>query len=137
MELNFTLNDINTAAEKFLKSIDDHKVIALRGEMGAGKTTFIHAVCVLLGVRTNISSPTFSIINEYSLPGKQGIYHIDLYRLKNEQEAIEAGVEDCLSSGSICFIEWPGIAPGLFGSETLHCELHRISDNERKLEINL
>jgi len=137
MDLIFSLQTIDEAAKKFLVAINDGKVIAFRGEIGAGKTTFIHAVCRILGVRNNITSPTFSIINEYRLADDRIIYHMDLFRLKSEFEAIEAGVEDCLLSGEICLVEWPDIAPGIFPVNTLYCTFLPISDYRRKLQINL
>lgn len=137
MNLMFTLETIEAAAKKFLTLINGKKVIVFHGEMGAGKTTFIHSICRILKVQNNMSSPTFSIINEYLLPEGHIIYHMDLYRLNDEYEAIEAGVEDCISSGKLCFIEWPEKAPALFPEETLHCYFYPLTDNERKLRINL
>ena len=135
MDVSFSLNKINEAAGKFLKAIAGKNIIALHGEMGAGKTTFVHAVCNMLGVKNSVSSPTFSIINEYKSAEGKTIYHIDLYRLKNEQEAINAGVEDCLNSGNICMVEWPEIAPALFPDDTVHCYISITGDSERKLVI--
>ena len=137
MELNYTLDEIAEAAKAFIAATPGFTVFAMRGEMGAGKTTFIHAVCEALGVMENISSPTFSIINQYSTLQGQTIYHIDLYRLKNDQEAIHAGVEDCLYSGNTCFVEWPDIAPGIFPDNTLSVSITAIDMNTRKLKINL
>ncbi len=137
MELNFTLEKIAEAAEKFVTATGNYKVFALQGEMGAGKTTFVHALCEAAGVKENISSPTFSIINQYTTGQGQLIYHIDLYRLKNEEEAIQAGVEDCLYSGNTCFVEWPDKALGIFPDNTLHVSITAIDRNTRKLKINL
>ena len=137
MELNFTLDKIAEAAEKFATATGNYKVFALHGEMGAGKTTFVHALCEAAGVKENISSPTFSIINQYTTVQGQLIYHIDLYRLKDEEEAIQAGVEDCLYSGNTCFVEWPDKAPGIFPDNTLHIHITAIDGNTRKLKINL
>ena len=137
MELNFTLDKIAEAAEKFVTATGNYKVFALQGEMGAGKTTFVHALCEAAGVKENISSPTFSIINQYTTGQGQLIYHIDLYRLKNEEEAIQAGVEDCLYSGNTCFVEWPDKALGIFPDNTLHVSITAIDRNTRKLKINL
>ena len=119
VEFNYKLNDIREAATRFWQTISDRKVIAFHGNMGAGKTTFIHALCEEKGVKDVIGSPTFSIINEYYFPSGK-IFHIDLYRLKDEEEAIRAGVEDCLYSDHICFVEWPEKAPGLFPSDAIH-----------------
>ena len=137
MEFLFSIDTIDDVARAFIGKTSGYKVIALHGEMGAGKTTFVTRVATLLGSSNTPSSPTFSIINEYELPGENKIFHIDLYRLKNEQEAIEAGVEDCFFSGFLCIVEWPKIAPGILPDHTLHCYLHRVSEYERKLQINL
>ena len=102
-----TLSEIEIAVDVFLKSIENHKVIAFYGKMGAGKTTFIKAICLKLGVVDNISSPTFSIINEYKTSESETIYHFDFYRIKNISEAFDLGYEDYFYSNSFCFIEWP------------------------------
>jgi tRNA threonylcarbamoyladenosine biosynthesis protein TsaE len=137
MDVNFSLENINEAAKTFLEAIGEKKVIALHGQMGAGKTTFVHAICDMLGVTASVSSPTFSIINEYISAKGEIIYHLDLYRLKDEQEAINAGVEDCFYSGNLCLVEWPEITPSLFPDDTVHCYLSVSGNNERQLEIKL
>jgi tRNA threonylcarbamoyladenosine biosynthesis protein TsaE len=137
MELNFTLDEIAETARKFIHSIVDYKVFAVNGEMGAGKTTFVHAVCEAMGVTDVIASPTFSIINPYSTVKGEVIYHMDLYRLKDEEEAVQAGVEDCLYSGNYCFVEWPQKAPGIFPDSTIQVTITVIDVNTRKLKINL
>ena len=135
MDVLFTLLQIKNAAATFLKEVENYSVVALHGEMGAGKTTFVHAVCDELGVEQTVSSPTFSIINEYTTPADKTIYHLDLYRLKSVQEAIDAGVEDCFYSGNLCLVEWPEIAPSLFPPDTIHCYLKVTGNNERQLVI--
>jgi tRNA threonylcarbamoyladenosine biosynthesis protein TsaE len=135
MDVNFSLENINEAAKTFLAAMGQKKVIALHGQMGAGKTTFVHAICDSLGVNAAVSSPTFSIINEYKSANGEIIYHLDLYRLKDEQEAINAGVEDCLYSGNLCLVEWPEITPELFPEDTVHCYLSVSGERERKLVI--
>jgi tRNA threonylcarbamoyladenosine biosynthesis protein TsaE len=105
--------------------------------MGAGKTTFITALCHALGVTNAVSSPTFSIINEYRSADGERIYHMDLYRLKDETEAMNAGVEDAIYSGDLCLVEWPEKAPGIFPPDTVHCYLQSVAGNQRKLQINL
>ena len=137
MELNFTLDKIQEAAKKFIDATAGYSVFAIQGEMGAGKTTFVHAVCEAAGVKDNIASPTFSIINHYSTLKGQIIYHIDLYRLKDAEEAIQAGVEDCLYSGDWCFVEWPQKAPGIFPDNAVQVSITVIDMNTRKLKINL
>ena len=136
MDVLFTLPQINKAAATFLREVKNHNVVALHGQMGAGKTTFIHAVCDELGVQNAVGSPTFSIINEYTTGTGKIIYHLDLYRLKSVQEAIDAGVEDCFYSGNLCLVEWPEIAPTLFPTNTVHCYLKVTSNNERNLVID-
>jgi tRNA threonylcarbamoyladenosine biosynthesis protein TsaE len=135
MDVNFSLDNINEAAKTFLTAIGEKKVIALHGQMGAGKTTFVHAICDILKVTDTVSSPTFSIINEYNSAEGKVIYHLDLYRLKDEQEAINAGVEDCFYSRNLCLVEWPEKTPSLFPDDTVHCYLSVSGEKERKLVI--
>ena len=137
MELYFTLQTIAETAAQFITLAANNKVIALHGEMGAGKTTFVDALCLVLGVNDQVSSPTYTIINQYQTANKEIIYHLDLYRLQNEEEAIQAGAEDCLYTGSWCFVEWPENAPGIFPDNTLHITLSTVEINRRKLLINL
>ena len=132
MERRFSLTEIDAVARDFWESFPDKKIFAFQGEMGAGKTSFIRALCTVKGVRETPGSPTFSIINEYSYSGGI-IFHLDLYRLKDEDEAIRAGVEDCLYSGDICLIEWPDRAPGIFPPSTLTVSLTPVNENSRLL----
>jgi tRNA threonylcarbamoyladenosine biosynthesis protein TsaE len=134
MELRFHLQEIEAAARSFWQQFPLRAVFAFHGDMGAGKTTFIHALCSVKGVTDTVGSPTFSIINEYRYEeGK--IYHIDLYRLKDEEEAIRAGVEDVLYSGDICLVEWPDRAPGIFPPETIQIRLEVIDPDTRKITV--
>jgi tRNA threonylcarbamoyladenosine biosynthesis protein TsaE len=135
MEVIFKLENIQEAANQFLAAAGSAKVFAFHGEMGAGKTTFIHALCEAMGVQGNISSPTFSIINQYASNNGNTIYHMDLYRLKDENEAVNAGVEDCLYSGNICMVEWPGKAPGIFPDDSLHITISVVDADTRKLIV--
>jgi len=137
MDIIFKLGEIDNVAGTFLINTTGYKVIALHGEMGAGKTTFVHAICNALGVKDTIGSPTFSIINQYQTGAAEVIYHIDLYRLKDEEEATQTGVEDCLYSGNYCFVEWPDRASGIFPDNTLHVSLIAVNNDTRKLIINL
>ncbi len=132
MEICFQLQDILPAAEKFWRQWPLQKVFAFHGGMGAGKTTFIHALCSIKGVTDTVGSPTFSIINEYGYPGGN-IFHIDLYRLKDEEEALRAGVEDVLYSGDLCLVEWPDRAPGIFPPETVELRIEAIDPVTRKI----
>ncbi|MFZ1784494.1 MAG: tRNA (adenosine(37)-N6)-threonylcarbamoyltransferase complex ATPase subunit type 1 TsaE [Ferruginibacter sp.] len=137
MEVNFTLKQIDETAAAFLAEAAGYKVFAFHGDMGAGKTTFVHALCDALGVTDTISSPTFSIINEYKTEDGEPVYHMDLYRVKDENEAVNAGVEEYLYSGHICFVEWPDKAPALFPEDTLHITIISVDDITRKLKFNL
>jgi tRNA threonylcarbamoyladenosine biosynthesis protein TsaE len=137
MDLNFTLENIDAAATQLLAAAGSDRVFAFHGEMGAGKTTFINALCKALRVKDSISSPTFSIINQYATTDGKTVYHMDLYRLKSEQEAINAGVEDCLFSGNTCFVEWPEKAPGIFPDDTLQVHIISAGTDMRKLSLKL
>lgn len=134
MEVYFSLQEIHDVAKTFITATKSYNVFAMHGDMGAGKTTFVHALCEQLGVKDAISSPTFSIINQYKAAGETIVYHIDLYRLNNEEEAVQAGIEDCLFSGNICFVEWPDRAPGIFPDDTLHVKVTVGENSSRKIE---
>ncbi|MBL7734968.1 MAG: tRNA (adenosine(37)-N6)-threonylcarbamoyltransferase complex ATPase subunit type 1 TsaE [Chitinophagaceae bacterium] len=134
MELAYAKKDIDETAKMFWEQLPDKKVLAFHGEMGVGKTTFIQALCRVLGVSAPVSSPTFSIINEYDVP-EGSIYHIDLYRCRDENEAIRAGVEECLYSGYICLVEWPSKAPGIFPEDTLHIYMEETEDRMRRIRM--
>ena len=138
MEWTFSLDNINRVAKECWKSAVGKTVIAFHGEMGSGKTTLIHALCEAKGVKDVVGSPTFSIINEYEYDcegTKKALFHIDLYRLKDENEARQAGVEDCLYSGYICLVEWPEKAPALFPVNTVHAYLEVVDSQTRRLKI--
>jgi tRNA threonylcarbamoyladenosine biosynthesis protein TsaE len=107
-------NELPIIAKKLLEFAMDKKVFLFYGEMGTGKTTFIKCICNALGVQDNLSSPTFSIVNEYNLKGKYKVFHFDFYRLKNLEECLNIGIEDYLNSGNFCFVEWPEIAERIY-----------------------
>ena len=136
MHFEYSIQQIHEAAKECLRFINDKKVIAFHGPMGSGKTTLIHAICDEKKVTSPVSSPTFALINEYNSPAGS-LFHIDLYRLNDEQEAVRAGVEDCLYSGKICFVEWPEKAPFILPEDTLHVFLEPVDDNRRRLTIQL
>jgi tRNA threonylcarbamoyladenosine biosynthesis protein TsaE len=138
MEMIFSINDLKEIATRFWKLTGDAQVFAFHGSMGAGKTTFIHALCDVKGVKDVVGSPTFSIINEYVYNDDdkdRKIFHIDLYRLKDADEAIQAGVEDCLYSDHICLVEWPERAISIFPENTIHVYIETTGSNFRKLRI--
>lgn len=140
MEFTVLKDDLPVFAKLFWRHVGQQKVFRFNGEMGAGKTTIIEALCYEKGVKERMSSPTFSIINQYNFDeeGKEKtIYHIDLYRLKNEEEIIQAGVEDCIYSGEICFVEWPQKAPGIFDNNAAKVFIETVSETERRVKIDL
>lgn len=141
-ELSYSLSDIDTAAATFLSLVADHRLITFKGSMGAGKTTFISAVCRQMGVKDPVSSPTFALVNEYRshMNGKPPrVFHIDLYRLRDEEEAVHAGMEDCFLQATrgeaYCFVEWPDRAPNLLKTRRLEAEITLISETERKMTL--
>jgi tRNA threonylcarbamoyladenosine biosynthesis protein TsaE len=138
-ECVFNLKKISHVALDWWKVVNGYKVFAFHGLMGSGKTTFIHALCEVRKVTDPVTSPTFSLINEYRFidgEREQRIFHIDLFRVQNEEEAVRAGIEDCLYSGNICFVEWPENAPGIFPENTVQIFLETINAETRKLKIH-
>jgi tRNA threonylcarbamoyladenosine biosynthesis protein TsaE len=135
MEFRVSLEHLDEFAGRFWDAVKGVKIFAFHGEMGAGKTTIISALCHYKGTTDVTGSPTFSIINEYRTIEGERIFHIDLYRLKDEEEVMQAGVEDCVYSGAVCMIEWPGKAPHLFDENSIHVYIETVSENERKLTI--
>ena len=132
MELVYRITEIASAAREVWNVIAESFVITFTAEMGAGKTTLIHSLCRHIGVTGPMSSPTFSIINEYE--GLNGsIYHIDLYRCKSEEEVIKAGVEECLHSGNLCFVEWPSLAEEILPPTALNIFISELDPFTRKL----
>ena len=135
MQIEYTIDGINEAASKCWQSYSHKKVWAFHAPMGAGKTTFIHTLCQnILRVKETVSSPTFAIINEYQSPTEGIIYHMDLYRLKNEEEALQTGIEDCILSGNLSFIEWPEKAEALIPDEALSIHIEIIDEEKRRLK---
>ncbi|MBX5437981.1 MAG: tRNA (adenosine(37)-N6)-threonylcarbamoyltransferase complex ATPase subunit type 1 TsaE [Thermoflavifilum sp.] len=138
-QFEYTQDQLEQAAIFCWEKLQQARVMAFHGEMGAGKTTLIQAMCRLKRVRENVSSPTFSLINEYSYFDEnqqlQFIYHIDLYRLRNVEEAIRAGVEDCLEKPGICLIEWPELIASLLPEHTIHVYIDLLAEKKRRLRV--
>ncbi|MDQ7960647.1 tRNA (adenosine(37)-N6)-threonylcarbamoyltransferase complex ATPase subunit type 1 TsaE [Flavobacterium lindanitolerans] len=134
MKIQFTLDEINQVAQKILVQ-KPHKVILFHGDMGAGKTTMIKALSKALGVSNATSSPTFSLVNEYETDGGEIVYHFDVYRLNNESEAYDMGVDEYLYSGEWCFIEWAEKIPSLIPSEHSIITIKVEKDGKRKLTL--
>ena len=130
-----SLESIDQAANEFVKAMGDNTVFAFRGEMGAGKTTFIKAICEKLGVSDTINSPTFAIVNEYRSDSGELIYHFDFYRINKVEEAFDFGYEDYFYSGSLCFIEWPELIEDLLPADTVNVTIKALEDGSRSVVV--
>ncbi len=128
------LEHIREAARQFIAEMGDRKVFAFYGSMGAGKTTFVKAVCEELGVEDVITSPTFAIINEYYAEAQDlTIYHFDFYRIKKLEEVYDMGYEDYFYSGALCFIEWPELIEDLLPEEAVKVSITEKEDGSRAI----
>ena len=134
--MRFDLENINAAAAEFLKMLGDRKIVAFYGSMGAGKTTFIKAICDVLGVTDTVNSPTFAIVNEYLDAGGDSIFHFDFYRIKKIEEAYDFGYEDYFFSGELCLIEWPELIEELLPEDTVRVYIRETEDGNRELTIH-
>lgn len=132
------LDSLPDAARQFIADMGDRTVVALHGEMGAGKTTFINALCRELGVESDpTASPTFALVNEYrSDTTAELIYHFDLYRLENLDEAIDMGIEDYLDCGALCLIEWPDVVDPMLPDDTIDLTITVNPDGSRTLSYD-
>ena len=129
------LAHINEAAKQFVAAMGDNTIFAFYGHMGAGKTTFIKAICEELGVKDVITSPTFAIVNEYTTPSEEAIYHFDFYRIKKLEEVYDMGYEDYFYSGSLCLIEWPELIEELLPEDAVKVSITEQEDGSRKVEF--
>ena len=134
MKIEFNLDEIKAVAKQVLDA-NPEKVILFNGEMGAGKTTFIKALCEQLGVKNPTSSPTFSLVNEYQIADNELVYHFDVYRLKNQNEALDMGIDDYLYSGNWCFIEWSEKIPDLIPEKHSVVIISVLNNGKRLLEL--
>ena len=128
-----SLDSIHEAAKEFVKGRGDGKVFAFYGKMGAGKTTFIKALCEVLGVEDVITSPTFAIINEYTDGNGDPIYHFDFYRIKKLEEVYDMGYEDYFYSGNLCLLEWPELIEEILPENVIKVTIEEQPDGNRKL----
>lgn len=131
-----SLDDIGEAAAQFAQSMGNRKVYVFYGNMGAGKTTFIKAVCQTLGVTDVINSPTFAIVNEYEDGKGQPIYHFDFYRINKEEEAYDFGYEDYFYSNNLCFIEWPEMVQNLIPEDAVEVHIVENEDGTRTVSVS-
>jgi tRNA threonylcarbamoyladenosine biosynthesis protein TsaE len=133
MDAIFELPQIKAVAKALWKEGKAHKVWVFHASMGTGKTSFIHALCEVLEVKDTVSSPSYGLINEYESPIAGTIYHMDWYRLKDEEEAIQAGIEDAIVSGNLCLIEWPEKAAGLLPDKPFEVYMEILNEKMRRL----
>ena len=127
---------LTEAAEKFLKNFGDRRLFAFYGAMGAGKTTIIKAICKSLGAIDLVSSPTFTLVNEYRTEKGEALYHIDFYRIRKQEEVFDFGIEEYLTGESFCFMEWPELVEEILPSETVSVRISVTEDEQRKLLIS-
>jgi tRNA threonylcarbamoyladenosine biosynthesis protein TsaE len=125
-----------SAAREFLKHFGDKKIFAFYGSMGAGKTTIIKSICEALGATDIVSSPTFTLVNEYRTSEGGTLYHIDFYRIKKQEEVYDFGIEEYLSGDFCCFMEWPELVEELLPPETIHIRISVDENEQRILEIS-
>ncbi len=131
-----SLEQINEAAKEFIAAMGDNTVFAFYGKMGAGKTTFIKAVCENLGVTDVINSPTFAIVNEYRSETEELIYHFDFYRIKRLEEVYDMGYEDYFYCGALCFIEWPELIEELLPLDAVKVYIEEQENGERTIRFD-
>lgn len=134
IEIN-DLSELDAAAQTFIDNMKDNVVFAFYGDMGAGKTTFIKALCEKLGVEETITSPTFAIVNEYGRGDGDPIYHFDFYRVNKIEEAIDFGCAEYFHSGNICFIEWPQIIEPILPEQAQKINIRETENKRRVIEF--
>lgn len=130
-----SLDNIRAAAREFIKNMGNSHVFAFYGKMGAGKTTFIKAICEELGVEDVITSPTFAIVNDYTAGDGRHIYHFDFYRIKKLDEVYDMGYEDYFYSGALCFLEWPELIDDLLPEDAVKVTIKANDDGTRTVDF--
>ncbi len=130
-----SINDLPEAADAILEALNGRSIVAFWGEMGAGKTTLIRALCDRLGITDTVTSPTFALVNEYHTETGEPIYHFDFYRINRIEEVFDFGYEEYFYSGNLCLIEWPEKIEGLLPEETLSVRIRITGDDSRTIEI--
>ena len=134
--MTITINSIDTiatAAREFIARMGDNRIFAFYGSMGAGKTTFVKALCEAMGVTDTVNSPTFAIVNEYDTPSGRPIYHFDFYRIKRLAEVYDMGYEDYFYGRGLCFIEWPELVEELLPEDTVKVTIEELPDGTRQI----
>lgn len=134
-EIISTLDNLDTAAAAFLEAVGKRRLIAFYGNLGAGKTTFIKALCDRLGVEDNVCSPTFTIVNEYRAADGDSVFHFDFYRIDSLREAQDLGLEEYFYSGCFCFMEWPEKVSELLPEETVEVRIEPLNPTTRRIIV--
>ncbi len=132
-----SVDELPQVAEAFLNNFKSERIFAFYGKMGAGKTTFIKALCRAMGSKDNITSPTFALVNEYDCDLPEKILHFDFYRIKDISEAMDIGLDDYLDSGNYCFMEWPELVDRLLPDNLVEVKIEAISATERQITANI
>lgn len=131
------ITDLPAAAETFMKAMGGRKHFAFHAPMGAGKTTFISELCKILGAEDEASSPTFSIVNEYAVPGEKPVFHFDFYRIETVEELLDMGLDDYWDSGAVCLMEWPENALDFLPEDTVDVKIEVGEDGSRVITADL
>lgn len=127
-----SVDELEEAAKKVLEAHANERIFAFNGSMGAGKTTFIKAICAQLGIHEDVTSPTFSIVNEYISNQGESVYHFDFYRIKKQEEIMDIGCDDYFYSGNYCFLEWPQLVEELLPESIVYVSIEeQLEDNSR------
>ena len=134
--IEVSLANIDDAAREFLKKSGDCKHFAFYGSMGAGKTTFIKAICKALGVSGTVTSPTFALVNEYNADNNGMVYHFDFYRINKPEEVFDFGCEEYFASGAYCFVEWPEKAEMALPPDICRVDINELANGNREISIN-
>jgi tRNA threonylcarbamoyladenosine biosynthesis protein TsaE len=134
--IEMSLADIDGAAHEFLRQVGACRHFAFHGSMGAGKTTFIKALCRALGVSGTVTSPTFALVNEYHAGSNGTVYHFDFYRINKPAEVFDFGCEEYFASGAYCFVEWPEKAEAVLPSDTCRVDIRELANGNRKVTVN-
>ena len=134
MNKTYSLSEVPSIAEEIIASAN-HKIVLFYAEMGAGKTTLIKEICKQLGVEDVISSPTFSLVNEYRTYEGETVYHFDFYRITDEEEALDIGIEDYFYADNWCFIEWPNNIENLLPLDAVEIHISILEDNQHNIQL--
>ncbi|ARV14073.1 tRNA (adenosine(37)-N6)-threonylcarbamoyltransferase complex ATPase subunit type 1 TsaE [Polaribacter sp. SA4-12] len=134
MNKNYSLEDLSSIASELISSVEN-KTLLFYGQMGVGKTTLIKEICKQLGVLDNISSPTFSLVNEYQTSKEERVFHFDFYRIEEEEEALDMGIEEYFDNNAWCLVEWPENIENLLPLEAVQIHLSILDDEQRNIQL--